>query len=92
MLIIFIITIFGSIFLSVLSASLCWKHYNQKLIGFIPIVMMIPIGLGMLLIFELYRPVFLTLQQYVASLYALCLLYFVIQFLYILKKQTHNYK
>lgn len=90
MLAIFIVSIFGSIFLSVFSATLFWRSSLKYWIGFIPVISMPMIGILMLLIFDHWMPPFLSLEQYIACLYLSCLLFFVLQFLVVVKITNRN--
>jgi len=85
----FILCVFGSIFLSILAASLLWKYATKKWIGFLPVISMPVIGGLMIVIFLSWYPDYLTLEQEVVAIYLGCLAYFVAQ-LGIVVKITHS--
>jgi hypothetical protein len=81
----FIICTFGSIGISILSSSILWKFGKVFWHGYIPVLSMIPAGILMLLIFDLWQPTFLTINNYVLILYSLCFLFFIIQLMVVLQ-------
>jgi len=80
-----IFTVLISIFLSVLASSILWKYASHSWYGFITSGSMAVVGILMMLIFDLWNPYFLTLSEYVLLLYGLCLSYFLIQLIVVLK-------
>ncbi|HBG33123.1 MAG TPA: hypothetical protein DEG42_01645 [Acholeplasmataceae bacterium] len=80
-----IFTVSISIFLSVLSSSIIWKYASHSWHGFITSGSMAVVGILMMLIFDLWNPDFLTLSAYVLLLYGLCVSYFFIQLIVVLK-------
>jgi predicted membrane channel-forming protein YqfA (hemolysin III family) len=85
MLFAFMFTVAGSIFLSILASSFLWKYKIHMWYGYITSLSMAVIGILMMLIFDQWKPEFLTLSQYVLVLYGLCLLYFILQLIFVMK-------
>jgi len=80
-----IITVAGSIFLSIFASSILWKYTVHRWYGYITSLSMAVIGILMMLIFDQWKPEFLTLSQYILVLYGLCLLYFILQLIFVIK-------
>jgi len=80
-----IITVAGSIFLSTLASSILWKSKIHQWYGYITSFSLAVIGVLMMLIFDQWKPEFLTLSQYILVLYGLCLLYFILQLVFVMK-------
>lgn len=74
-----ILTVFSACFLALWAASLLWKHCTSSLYGYIPVLSMVIIGIIMMMVFQVYRPNFLSLKQYILALYGCCVLYFTLQ-------------
>ena len=85
MLLALIVTVIGSIFLSVWASSLLWKYAKHTWTGFMTAGSMALIGILMMVVFDTWRPAFLTLAQYILVLYGVCLLYFTVQLAIVLK-------
>ena len=84
----FIWTVFGSIFFSVASASLYWKHH-QTIRGFVSVFMMMVLGTLMLLVFQWIHPNEALIIPVIKVLYNLCLIYFVLQWFWSLYYVNH---
>lgn len=79
MLVMFIVCVFGSIFLSIFAASILWKTATKKWIGFLPVIFMPIVGGLMIVIFLTWYPANLTIEQEVVAIYLGCLAYFAAQ-------------